>query len=321
MIYSRAGAGVVIAVVLVAATSSWAPSWAWPGWSRIAEDANARGRRERYRLALEQGDELVLQASEESLAAERRRLIERAKASYLTAIAAQPSMAEPHLRLAKMLLAFFVDCESPTLLCNPRQVNKALTQEALTHLDAFEAAAPLDPRATELLDDRAILATKLGDFAKAILYYERLLERLAIHETSRRNLAEGNLAETYMMTGRVEEAITTYRQAAASSGRASLVYGLAVALDRGGRSAQAREAIVALGATGLVSFEADLASGDIFYVPAGESSYYLGLANEALGNTAAAIVHYERFIRSGAHPQFQPRARQHRDRLAKRKAP
>lgn len=293
----------------------------WPGWDRLAEPEEAALRRARVQQALDEGDELVLQAVDVDIAAERVRLLARAKRAYQAAIAADPDAGEPYYRLARTLLAFFVECDHPTLLCNPRQLNKPVAREALGYLERFDQVAPLDPRGTHLLDDRAILATKLEDFTAAIRSYEVLLDRLAVSETGSRAVAEGNLAETYMMVGRLDEAIELYRWAAAGNGRASTVYGLAVALDRDGRGSQAREAIAQLGPSGLASFEHDLAENDIFYVPAGEAYYYLALAHEALGNPQAAIAHYDRFLRSGAHPRFQPRARANRDALARRRSP
>ncbi|HLL20954.1 MAG TPA: hypothetical protein VK427_02435, partial [Kofleriaceae bacterium] len=47
---------------------------------------------------------------------------------------------------------------------------------------------------------------------------------------------------------------------------------------------------------------------------------YYALAEEAFGNHDAALGYWRMFVGSGAHPQFHPRAKQHIDALAKKRA-
>ena len=51
--------------------------------------------------------------------------------------------------------------------------------------------------------------------------------------------------------------------------------------------------------------------GDTFFVPRGEEYYYFALAAEAFDHDEEAVEYWQRYIQSGAHPQFQPRARAH----------
>ena len=53
----------------------------------------------------------------------------------------------------------------------------------------------------------------------------------------------------------------------------------------------------------------------VFFVPAGESAYYFALASEAAGNHGVALSLWIRYIASGAHPEFQARAREHIEAL------
>jgi hypothetical protein len=59
--------------------------------------------------------------------------------------------------------------------------------------------------------------------------------------------------------------------------------------------------------------------GDTFFVPEGEKHYYFALSDEAFGFDEEAIDNWKRFIASGAHPQYQPRAKAHLEALMKKK--
>jgi hypothetical protein len=96
------------------------------------------------------------------------------------------------------------------------------------------------------------------------------------------------------------------------------VYGLAVALDRDGSGDQALRRIQSQGPGGFDAFNKEYANGSVFFVPDGESRYYLALANEAFGNYGAALDLWNSYLTSGAHPEFQPRAREHIEQLRKK---
>lgn len=310
-------------------------------WQRAIDGPEAVD--DRYQLELQNGDELVLRANGRGQSKRMvLTLIDQALRAYRAAAALRPAEAEPYFRIASALEGFFIDCGASTFpglrpppTCTPGTLDVKRAHEALAAWDAFEARAPLDPRLAESLFNRAILRTKLATdptTAKPMLEaaardYQAMIDRAdGIEElyeryTGRLTSAWGNLAETYMMLGRPDEAIAAYQTALQRGGSSSVAYGLAVALDRDERGAQALEVIRRQPPSAFRDYLDDLAMGNIFYVPRGEEFYYIALIEEALGLTSDAIQHWRLFIRSGAHPQYQPRAKAHLDALlAKQKA-
>ncbi len=59
--------------------------------------------------------------------------------------------------------------------------------------------------------------------------------------------------------------------------------------------------------------------GGTFFVPEGEKFYYFALSDEAFGFEDEAIENWQRYIKSNAHPEFQPRAKAHLDVLLAKK--
>jgi len=124
-----------------------------------------------------------------------------------------------------------------------------------------------------------------------------------------------------MMLGKVDDAIEAY-QVALDKGAGSLTaYGKAVALDRDERGTQAKELIVGQGEQALNEFHKKVEiDHSTFFVPRGEELYYFALAAEAFGQIDKSIDYWQKYILSGAHPEFQPRAHAHLDpMLAARK--
>jgi hypothetical protein len=121
-----------------------------------------------------------------------------------------------------------------------------------------------------------------------------------------------------MMLGKLDEAVVSYEESLRLGGPASVRYGLAVALDRDEREAEAKEVIVQQGLSAKQSFQQELQRGEIFFVPQGEQFYYYALASEAFDENAAAITYWNAYIQSGAHPEFQPRAKAHLEALRKK---
>ena len=198
-------------------------------------------------------------------------------------------------------------------------------EEVIDAWDAFEARAPLDPRLSvihdegntveaEVLFHRAVLHTRLVSkphLEAATKDYEKILARADVPDET----VLSNLAETYMMLGKLDQAIDTYREALRSSRHTETLYGLAVALDRDERGGQAHDLIVSQGEASMEEFHERVSNGTTFFVPRGEEYYYFALAYEAFGKTEDAIEYWQKYIDSGAHPEFQPRARAHLDPL------
>lgn len=292
-----------------------------------------------YQRELRDGDDHVLQAHlRSSSLGVIRDQVQRAIESYRRAAAAQPSSAEPYFRIGWVLWSFYLqNCEpdprisftrSPLADCSaPDAVNATIAEQTIRAWDTFEARAPLDPRLSggpgTLLFSRAIIHTKLATpahLAAAARDYEAIIQR-SDNKGESLSLVWGNLAETYMMIGRLDDSIDAYKEALRYGARISTWYGLAVALDRDGRATLARDVMIAQGVSGYRTFRGDVDDRDTFFVPHGEVFYYYALAEEALGLQDAALDHWNKFVTSGAHPQYQPRAREHIDALlAKRRA-
>jgi len=309
-----------------AAAANPAPGGVWAQASESADDELARVSYDEAMLA---GDDHVSLAVKERGMQTRRRMVERAAASYETASRARPAAAEPHFRAAAVLDAFLVDCrrdEAP--LCrDDSEVGRDVGERIIAHWDAFTRLAPLDPRVTdEVLLDRAILHTKLATEAHwiaATADYEEVLHRMrddartdAIFSMrGRRAMVLGNLAETYMMLGDLDRAIETYRASLRFDPDTSRMFGLAVALDRDEQRAEAWRVLQLQGGDALGDLVRDIVSRRVFFVPEGEAEYYLALGAEWSGDDVAAIEHYEAFLVSKAHPRFALRARTNIARL------
>ena len=251
-----------------------------------------------------------------------RSYIEHAILAYHNAALARPDAAEPHYRAGMTSFTFFIDCHVPTGMCNPSRVNLVHARQVLDDWDLFSKLAPLDPRSTEMMFSRAILHTKMAnpqDMKLALDDYSTLLSRVDIDDgIQNMGVVQSNLAETYMMLGDLEGAITAYRAALREHPQASTAYGLAVALDRDGQGRGAREVARDQGLDAYQGFVTDVEEGHTFFVPAGEENYYFALIEESFGRTTEAIDHYREFLRSGAYPQYQARAQENLDALLKK---
>ena len=307
-------------------------------WDRaIDADKPERVAEDKYESEMRQGDEHTMLANAKSAAEpEVKRQLKLAIASYKAAAAAKPNEGEPYFRIGKVLYSFYFDCsdrwssQSAPMTCKADKFDKDRAAEIIAAWDAFEARAPLDPRMSvgpfggafgddEILFDRAILHTRLATkqhLQAAAADYEKILARFD-GDNGATSRVLGNLAETYMMLGRMEESLETYREALRGSSDTSTWYGYAVALDRDESTRQALEIIRSLGRDQRDHFYASVTmlGGGTFFVPEGEKYYYFALSDEAFGFETEAIDNWQRFIRSGAHPEFQPRAKAHLDAL------
>lgn len=331
------------ALTLVAAMAPWlAGSWgasrsstctprtahADPSfWEQVTQEPEEAARLERYQAEMQRGHQqasLVLgegrQRDVEPLPPlQRRQLTQEARRAFQRAARIRPTVAEPHYYLA--VFTFFA-----LHSCAQCQFDPAIATEIVEELEAFEALSPLDPRLTSLLGDRAILYTRLSGHAtpaktreyleRAIADYRAIIARSA-GLRQRWELTYGNLAEALMMIGDLEEAIATYRLAQRHASTASILLGLAVAMDRDERGVEARTLIRELGPDAVASWEEDVLRGDTFYVPQGEVHYYRALIAETRGDINGAIAAYRQFEQSNAHPQFAPRAAANRAALTR----
>lgn len=314
-------------LVLFVATTAHANVW---------ESALAKGKpdpaQEKYESELRKGDEHALLANtQQTTAKEVRNQIQAAVTAYKAAAAAKPREGEPWFRLGSLIYSFYFDgCDRkqqlhrmPSRVCSA-SFDLKRAEEVIEYWNQFEARAPDDPRlgvetggGTQILFDRAILHTKLATRAHleaAARDYERILSR---HDRAQDSFeqVQGNLAETYMMLGRMDEALDLYREVLRNASDTSTVYGYAVALDRDEHTTQALEIIKSLGKNPREQFRSSVEQGFTFFVPEGEKFYYFALSDEAFGDEEQAIENWRSFIASKAHPQFQPRAKAHLDKL------
>jgi tetratricopeptide (TPR) repeat protein len=316
-----------IALVLLSAT---AHASVWDRASTSPEDENAK---ELYDAKMLEGDTATLMSTVQSASIKNSlESIKRAEAAYRAAALARPREAEPYFRIGNLLYELHFGCDDliarlPT--CDAVYATPRRRDLVIDAWDEFERLAPLDPRVGEILLKRAILNTKAVNgsatdrkhLESTARDYQAALDRidgLAGGRGDEQML--GNLAETYMMLDRLDDAIATYvRAIAVGAARVSTVYGLAVALDRDGSGDQAIRRIQAHGPEGFEAFSRDYQRRSVFFVPEGEADYYFGLLNEAFGNNSVALDHWNRYLASGAHPEFQPRAREHIAALRKLK--
>jgi tetratricopeptide (TPR) repeat protein len=300
-------------------------------WDHALTSPEDEAAKELYDAKMLEGDTATLTATIQSASVRStQESIKRAEAAYRAAASLRPADGEPYFRIGHLLHQMYFSCDPfivqlPT--CEPPYATPLQEARTVEAWEEFEKRAPLDPRIGELLLKRAILNTKLVNgsandhrhLVAAARDYQAALDRNdGLSGTRNDEQLLGNLAETYMMLGRLDDAITTYlRAVAVGAARVSTIYGLSVALDRDGAGEQAIRRILEQGADGFAAFQKELMRGAVFFVPKGEEQYYLALINEAFGNYGTALGFWNRFIASGVHPEFAPRAREHIERLHK----
>jgi len=327
---------VIRALLVVAALATSAHA---DVWRHAIEQGSPDVRADVYDSQMKDGDENALRATSAGASvADVRHLVQSAVVSYRNAAAAKPDNAEPFYKIGRLLYSFYFEpcserqvyMQHPSPLCprDPKAFDATHAKEIVEAWDAFEALAPLDPRvsvdretgaavAFNLLFHRAVLETQLAgpqNLAAAVKDYEKILAR----SDSPDETVLSNLAEAYMMLGRLDDAIDTYRQALRTNRNTETMYGLAVALDRDERTDQAHDVISAQGEQAMAEFHRRVAEHITFFVPDGEEAYYFALAYESFGMTDSAIEYWKKFLVSKAaaiHPQFKQRAKEHLDPL------
>ncbi len=194
-------------------------------------------------------------------------------------------------------------------------------QESVDAFDALRALDPGYPRRDVGFFTAIALAKLSKDFERIVDEYQRWLrepeEMFAVPfsrqlglAVSSRSQVHGNLAETFMSLGRLEEAIAHYREAdALSPGQALNLYGLAVALDRDGNGHDA--ARVMRRALAIDPGMDELERPGVFFVPPGDVYYYFALGSEVKNNKAQAIKHWRSFLVFAPQSLYLARAREH----------
>lgn len=308
----RGAPGVVLAVSL-AASLAWSAGASWAGesdfWAEIVDQQPTA-----YQKHMADGDRAA------SLAAERSRhgsgpglpqLVRRAVEEYEAAARADKSAAEPHYRAAEVLYAHLI---------NDRPYpDRTVAMRAIEHWNAFERLAPKDPRLEDALFRRSITYTKLGgdaNYTKAVEDYEEEL-RIADESSFSSNLPVivSNAAELYMATGRLDEAITKYKRALELRDEALYGYGLALALERDGQGAKAREVMFHYAYGDRMR---SLHQNGVFFVPAGDIHAYKALGYESLGDYQRAARHYEAFLRAQPKGRYSDLARRRLEEVKKK---
>jgi tetratricopeptide (TPR) repeat protein len=315
--------GVLLIAVLAIASVAHANVW------DHATDPDA-GALDAYRDAMSQGDGYIQQASAEGITlGETKDLVEKAIDAYKLAATKRPAEGEPYFRIAETLGTFYSACSSGNLApltcprtargITPASIDAHRGRQTVSAWDEFEKRAPLDPRVADGRFERAILRTKLVEISQdakpllelALADYVSLLDHADGTATFELDTVWGNLAETYMMLNRLEEAVDAYRVAVSLGANASIAFGLAVALDRDGSPAEAMDVIRFQGVDAVKEYFRLMATGVIFYVPDGEEHYYKALIFEAWGYWEQSAKEWREFLDSGAQPQFRARAKQH----------
>ncbi len=142
----------------------------------------------------------------------------------------------------------------------------------------------------------------------ALAEYRRSM--VASREDSDRAVIAANAAECEMSLGRLTRAIDGYRRALRfRRDSAGALWGLAVALDRDGRTTRALQ--VARAALRQDPKRLSLVGPGVFFVPKAEVEYYLALADLAAGRGAGAAGHFRAYLDALADSPWRARAHAH----------
>lgn len=253
----------------------------------------------RYRREMRAGLQLwEASHAEEDVDPERRQVLLRGAATHFErAAAAVPGRVEAHYWLGSSLYELSDD------------------EGAVT---AFQRARAIEPDSifeSDIAFKLGVSHTRQQRFAEAVVEYDRTLA-FAIDERpydrlNLRSVALSNRAEVLMGLGRLEEAVTSYRMAFDADGRnAGALWGMSVALDRDEQVGPAREA--ARRANEMDHERHGIIADDVFFVPAHEKHYYLGMALEASGEREEALAEWQAFLLvSGSEGRWSQQARRH----------
>jgi tetratricopeptide (TPR) repeat protein len=307
------GLGVAAAAVALGlAAPSAAPSDDM--WQRAAAPAA----QEAYRAAMQRGDQYALRAAEQQTLGHgepANSLALRAAEAYERAAAFDRKAAEPSYRAAEVLYLHFVE--------ESNHPQKHPAARAIRHWAEFERKAPRDPRLESIYFRRSLTYTKLGgadNYKLAAADYEKELRLIDPGSAPEEQLARvlSNAAEIYMALGDLDRALTLYYDSIeyATQSQRLYAFGLAVALDRDGQAAKAREIIRRFGG---YSYEVlNPRDGGVFFIPDGDEHYYHALGQETAGQLESAVNHFRQFLRAQPGSPYAGRARQNIERIEAR---
>ena len=227
--------------------------------------------------------------------------------------AARSAMIEPRLRDVRTQLEGIVE-RAPALVTawlDLAEIDFEMRDGTamLRHLTEAEVRAGNGPMRAAVLFQLGIAHTMLDHFAEARATYLSALE-LPLSNTAR-GLSLCNLAEIETYLRAPDDSIAHYEACVnLLQGYDGGFWGLASAYDREGREYDAHEA--AARALSIDATAASLTSHSVFYTPAYEVHYYLGLAREAQGRRDEALAEWQRYLDAGgANDPWAERARAH----------
>jgi tetratricopeptide (TPR) repeat protein len=290
-------------------------------WLGLAASAWADGTANEAALSAEAEEKLRL-AGHERAPAKRDPLVNEVAALARRLAGQRPRDPEPHVLLARAL--------SVADPMHPESCKAGACEQAVEELKTARTLDAQGLQAEKIASELGITLSRLGRFDEALDEYDRALKRVdperALARWDERGgqaILYGNSAETLMALGRLDQAITRYRQARDVSEAGGLEWqlsnwGLGVALDRDEQGEAARQAIKR-------SLERDpalaqLSSDGVFFEPAGDKYYYLALGHEVAGDRADAITAWKAYLASAPTPRYARRAKSHLDALKKTKA-
>jgi tetratricopeptide (TPR) repeat protein len=274
-----------------------------PVWERVAGAT-------KYQKEMALGDQLAIRAADQvTLGHDPRanQLALRAVEAYERAAKIRPRAAEPHYRAAEVLYGHFIRAN--------RNPPGKPTQRAIRHWDEFQRKAPRDPRLADAIFNRSFTLTKIGGeemYRRAIADYATELSLIDAATAPPRRMASlmTNKAEIHMAIGELEQAIEHYYRAVEYNPQEpAYAYGLAVALDRDGQAAKAREVVASHKYEHRILFPPP-GEGEVFFIPEGDVYWYQSLGYESLGQYESAAKYMERYLSAQPKSPYAARARE-----------
>jgi tetratricopeptide (TPR) repeat protein len=260
---------------------------------------------------------LLFRAASERDPARRFSLADEAAALCERAIAERPKDPLPHVVLARAL--------STSDLAHPEACRPGACERAAEELRRARVLDVSGLEAERIASELGIVLSRLGQFAEALVEYDRALRLVAnerptisFEDPSGRASLYGNSGETLMALGRLEEAIARYRFAEAAAAPGELEWqlaewGLGLAYDRDEQLEKSRAAIER--ALDYDPTMAHLSDEGVFFEPAGDKRAYQALGHEVAGDRELAIAAWREFLATQPNGRWTRRARAHLEAL------